>query len=195
MCPLTSRRHQNITFLPGAVRTHRVLHKCRCNRLWITCDLWRYSLTKVMQNTMRVHSAGQISMEGGVDVNKGHMVYRYWYFVFIYFFFFVVFSKKHKCLVTWGQVDEWYKTPLEICMSEVTSLIKCTQNHFWTECLSFKDRYSTWHVHDKLKLSQVGTCKLYLQPESLQFLVIGRLQNRCSDAFLGGNLFFLSDTF
>ena len=28
-----------------------------------------------MQNTMRAHSAGQISMEGGVDVNKGHMVY------------------------------------------------------------------------------------------------------------------------
>ena len=28
-----------------------------------------------MQNTMRVHSAGQISMEGGVDVNKVHMVY------------------------------------------------------------------------------------------------------------------------
>ena len=27
-----------------------------------------------MQNTMRAHSAGQISMEGGVDVNKGHMV-------------------------------------------------------------------------------------------------------------------------
>ena len=26
-----------------------------------------------MQNTMRAHSAGQISMEGGVDVNKGHM--------------------------------------------------------------------------------------------------------------------------
>ena len=30
-----------------------------------------------MQNTMRVHSAGQISMEGGVDVNKGHMVYSF----------------------------------------------------------------------------------------------------------------------
>ena len=30
-----------------------------------------------MQNTMRAHSAGQISMEGGVDVNKGHMVYTY----------------------------------------------------------------------------------------------------------------------
>ena len=29
-----------------------------------------------MQNTMRAHSAGQISMEGGVDVNKGHMVYN-----------------------------------------------------------------------------------------------------------------------
>ena len=29
--PLTSRRHQNITFLPGAVRTHRVLHKFRCD--------------------------------------------------------------------------------------------------------------------------------------------------------------------
>ena len=29
-----------------------------------------------MQNTMRVHSAGQISMEGSVDVNKGHMVYK-----------------------------------------------------------------------------------------------------------------------
>ena len=28
-----------------------------------------------MQNTMRAHSAGQISIEGGVDVNKGHMVY------------------------------------------------------------------------------------------------------------------------
>ena len=28
-----------------------------------------------MQNTMRAHRAGQISMEGGVDVNKGHMVY------------------------------------------------------------------------------------------------------------------------
>ena len=28
-----------------------------------------------MQHTMRAHSAGQISMEGGVDVNKGHMVY------------------------------------------------------------------------------------------------------------------------
>ena len=28
-----------------------------------------------MQNTMRAHIAGQISMEGGVDVNKGHMVY------------------------------------------------------------------------------------------------------------------------
>ena len=39
------------------------------------CDLWRYSLTKFMQNTMRAHSAGQISIEGGVDVNKGHMVY------------------------------------------------------------------------------------------------------------------------
>ena len=26
---------------------------------------------------MRAHSAGQISMEGGVDVNKGHMVYSY----------------------------------------------------------------------------------------------------------------------
>ena len=31
-----------------------------------------------MQNTMRAHSAGQILMEGGVDVNKGHMVYRGW---------------------------------------------------------------------------------------------------------------------
>ena len=41
------------------------------------CDLWRYSLTKFMQNTMRAHSAGQISMEGGVDVNKGHMVYTW----------------------------------------------------------------------------------------------------------------------
>ena len=30
-----------------------------------------------MQNTMRAHSAGQISMDGGVDVNKGHMVYRW----------------------------------------------------------------------------------------------------------------------
>ena len=30
-----------------------------------------------MQNTMRAHSAGQISMEGGVDVNKGHMVYTW----------------------------------------------------------------------------------------------------------------------
>ena len=40
------------------------------------CDLWRYSLTKFMQNTMRAHSAGQISIGGGVDVNKGHMVYR-----------------------------------------------------------------------------------------------------------------------
>ena len=40
------------------------------------CDLWRYSLTTFMQNTMRAHSAGQISMEGGVDVNKGHMVCR-----------------------------------------------------------------------------------------------------------------------
>ena len=39
------------------------------------CDLWRYSLTKFMQNTMRAHSAEQISMEGSVDVNKGHMVY------------------------------------------------------------------------------------------------------------------------
>ena len=29
-----------------------------------------------MQNTMRAHSAGQISMEGGVDVNKGHMVFK-----------------------------------------------------------------------------------------------------------------------
>ena len=29
-----------------------------------------------MQNTMRAHSARQISMEGSVDVNKGHMVYR-----------------------------------------------------------------------------------------------------------------------
>ena len=28
-----------------------------------------------MQNTMRAHSAGQIAIEGGVDVNKGHMVY------------------------------------------------------------------------------------------------------------------------
>ena len=28
------------------------------------CDLWRYSLTQFMQNTMRAHSAGQISMEG-----------------------------------------------------------------------------------------------------------------------------------
>ena len=28
-----------------------------------------------MQNTMRAHSTGQISMEGDVDVNKGHMVY------------------------------------------------------------------------------------------------------------------------
>ena len=41
------------------------------------CDLWRYSLTKFMQNTMRAHSAEQISMEGGVDVNKGHMVYMW----------------------------------------------------------------------------------------------------------------------
>ena len=33
-----------------------------------------------MPNTMRAHSAGQISMEGGVDVNKGHMVYtRGWF--------------------------------------------------------------------------------------------------------------------
>ena len=32
-----------------------------------------------MQNTMRARSAGQISMEGGVDVNKGHMVYWYMY--------------------------------------------------------------------------------------------------------------------
>ena len=39
------------------------------------CDLWRYSLTTFMQSTMRAHSAGQISMQGGVDVNKGHMVY------------------------------------------------------------------------------------------------------------------------
>ena len=39
------------------------------------CDLWRYSLTTFMQNTMRARSVGQISMEGGVDVNKGHMVY------------------------------------------------------------------------------------------------------------------------
>ena len=31
-----------------------------------------------MQNTMRAHSAGQISMEGGVDVNKGHMVYKFY---------------------------------------------------------------------------------------------------------------------
>ena len=30
-----------------------------------------------MQNTMRAHSAGQISIEGGVDVNKGHMVYTF----------------------------------------------------------------------------------------------------------------------
>ena len=30
-----------------------------------------------MQNTMRAHSARQISMEGGVDVNKGHMVYTH----------------------------------------------------------------------------------------------------------------------
>ena len=30
-----------------------------------------------MQNTMRAHSAGQISIEGGVDVNKGHMVYSH----------------------------------------------------------------------------------------------------------------------
>ena len=29
-----------------------------------------------MQNTMRAHSAGQISIEGGVDVNKGHTVYK-----------------------------------------------------------------------------------------------------------------------
>ena len=29
-----------------------------------------------MQNTMRAHSAGQISIEGGVEVNKGHMVYN-----------------------------------------------------------------------------------------------------------------------
>ena len=28
-----------------------------------------------MQNTTRAHSAGQISVEGVVDVNKGHMVY------------------------------------------------------------------------------------------------------------------------
>ena len=28
-----------------------------------------------MQNTMRAHSVRQISLEGGVDVNKGHMVY------------------------------------------------------------------------------------------------------------------------
>ena len=27
-----------------------------------------------MHNTMRTHSAGQISMEGGVDVKKGYMV-------------------------------------------------------------------------------------------------------------------------
>ena len=31
------------------------------------CDLWRYCLTQFMQNTMRAHSAGQISMEGGVN--------------------------------------------------------------------------------------------------------------------------------
>ena len=41
-------------------------------------DLWRYSLNFFMQNTMRAHSARQISMEGGVDVNKGHMVYNVW---------------------------------------------------------------------------------------------------------------------
>ena len=29
-----------------------------------------------MQNTMRARSTGQISMEGGVEVNKGHMVHR-----------------------------------------------------------------------------------------------------------------------
>ena len=29
-----------------------------------------------MQNTMRAHSAEQISMEGSIDVNKGHMVYN-----------------------------------------------------------------------------------------------------------------------
>ena len=32
-----------------------------------------------MQNTMRAHSAGHISMEGGVDVNKGlhiHVLYN-----------------------------------------------------------------------------------------------------------------------
>ena len=43
------------------------------------CDRWRYSLTKCMQNKMRAHSAGQMSMEGGVDVNKGHMVYTHVY--------------------------------------------------------------------------------------------------------------------
>ena len=60
MCPLTSRRHQNITFLPGAVRTHRVLHIFRCNRLWIMWPLTLF-LKQNMQNTMRAHSAGQIS--------------------------------------------------------------------------------------------------------------------------------------
>ena len=40
------------------------------------CDLWRYSLTTFMQNTMRTHSTGQVSTESGVDVNKGHMVYK-----------------------------------------------------------------------------------------------------------------------
>ena len=35
-----------------------------------------------MQNTMRALGAGQISTEGGVDVNKGHMVYKIIFFLF-----------------------------------------------------------------------------------------------------------------
>ena len=52
MCPLTSRRHQNITFLPGAVRTHRVLHTFRCDRLWI---MW--PLTLLLNKIYAKHDA------------------------------------------------------------------------------------------------------------------------------------------
>ena len=58
-----SRRHQNITFLPGAVRAHRVLHKFRCNRLWI---MW--PLTLLLNTIYAKHDA---CAQRRVDFNGG----------------------------------------------------------------------------------------------------------------------------
>ena len=66
MCPLTSLRHQNITFLPGAVRTHRVLHKFRCNRLWI---MW--PLTLLLNNIYAKHDA---CAQRRADFNRGRCI-------------------------------------------------------------------------------------------------------------------------